>query len=129
MSTSLNIDYPPKADLRNISKPLPKVPPNAVNPESMDPGSVMTQAKIAVKNFNAALSADDPEMLASCFYAEQAYWRDIVALTSHLRTFDIPRVVAAALSETISLRKLVGQVEMVSVPHFTVMSPFMVSSQ
>lgn len=46
-----------------------------------------TEAQAVLYAMNAALASNDAEKLADCFYPEQALWRDIVALTSHLRTF------------------------------------------
>jgi len=86
-----------------------------------------TQVSTILATFNAAIASNDVENLASCFYAEQAYWRDTVALTSHLRTFENPYVVAAALLEMVGLRGLVGGLELVGEAHFAVMSPVMVS--
>lgn len=86
-----------------------------------------TQARAVLDSFNEALTSNDVEKLASCFYTEQAFWRDIVALTSHLRTFTTPRVVAAALLQMVSLRGLVGKIDLTGDAHFAVMSPVMVS--
>ncbi|KAF2445316.1 FAD/NAD(P)-binding domain-containing protein [Karstenula rhodostoma CBS 690.94] len=127
MSTPLNTEYPPKADLRNVSRPLPKVPPGTVNPASMDSSVIMMCAKSAVDVFNTALSSNDVDKLSACFY-EQTYWRDIAALTSHLRTIYSSRVVASALLQTIILRGLEGKFELANDPSFAVMGPFMVLS-
>jgi hypothetical protein len=126
MSTSSYAEYPPKADLRNVSKPLPKIPPGTVNPASIDSSAVMARARSFIDAFNIALSSDNIEKLSEFFY-EQAYWRDIVALTSHLRTIESPRVIATALLHTINLRGLKGNFEMMGDPHFVVMSPSMVN--
>jgi len=87
-----------------------------------------THAKAVLDAFNAALASNDADALCSCFYSEQAYWRDIVALTSHLRTIENPRIVAAALLEMIALRGLASEVELKGAAQFAVMSPVMVSS-
>jgi hypothetical protein len=44
--------------------------------------------------------------LESCFYADQAFWKDQLALTYHLRTFKTPGVISASLLETKKLRSL-----------------------
>jgi hypothetical protein len=85
------------------------------------------QAKDVLATFNAALASNDAGRLASCFYPDQAYWRDIVALTSHLRTLERPQVIATALLELIALRGLAGDIELTREVHFAVMSPVMVS--
>ncbi|KAL9619563.1 MAG: hypothetical protein Q9160_005839 [Pyrenula sp. 1 TL-2023] len=119
-------EYPRKADLRkDVSKPLPKIAPWTIDPASMDGDVSNTQAKTALDAFNAALASNDAEALANCFYTEQAYWRDIVALTGHLRTLAMPRVVATAMLQMAALRKIVGKLEVAGDAHFTVMSPVM----
>jgi hypothetical protein len=90
-------------------------------------GDVPTiQACSVVNAFNAALSSKEVGTLASCFFPEQAYWRDIVALTSHLRTFDHPRVVSIALLQMIDLRGLEGGVKIDGDAHFAVLGPTLV---
>lgn len=93
----------------------------------MEKSAVVAHAKAAVVALNGALHGNDEQHLASCFY-EQAYWRDIVALTSHLRTIDGPLVVSSALLKMIGLRGLAGEVTMTGEPHFAVMGLFMVSA-
>jgi hypothetical protein len=88
--------------------------------------AALLQAKAVIDDFNAALDSNDAEKLASCFYAEQAYWRDIVAFTSHIRTIDKPRVLATALLQMVSLRGLQGRIESTGSANFAVMSPVMV---
>ena len=121
-------EYPPKADLRNdVSKPLPTINAGTVDPASMTGDATTACVKAVLATFNAAIASNDVEKLASCFYSEQAYWRDTVALTSHLRTFETPRVVAAALLKMIRLQGLVGEFEVAREAHFAVLSPVMVS--
>jgi hypothetical protein len=123
----LGAEYPLKADLRkDVSKPLPKVVPGTVDPASMTGDVPTIHAKAVLDTFNVALASNDAEKLASCFYAEQAYWRDIVAFTSHLRTLQKPQVVAAALLQTIALRGLASDIELAGDARFVVMSPVMV---
>ena len=127
MPASANVEFPPKADLRNVSKPLPSIPLGTIDPNLMNATATAASAKMVVDAFNAAISSGKVEKLADCFYA-QAYWRDIVALTSHLRTLDDSQAIATALAELIDLRGLAGGFEMTGEPHFAVMSPFMVRS-
>jgi hypothetical protein len=103
------------------------VPPGNVDPATMAGDMPTTQAKAVLYSLNAALVSNDVEKLASCFYEEQAFWRDIVSLTSHLRTFVMPNIVAAALLHMKSLRGIEGDVEVVRDAKFVVMSPVMVS--
>lgn len=122
------VEYPPRADLRkDIYRPLPKIVPGTIDPAAMTSGMSAAYAKAALDALNAALASGDAARLAGCFYPEQAFWRDIVALTSHLRTFIQPRVVAAALLKLKSLREIEGEIELTGDPHFAVMSPVMVS--
>ena len=51
-------------------------------------------SKPVLETCNGALSSNDAEKLANCFYNEQAYWCDTVVLTSHLQTIEKPHVVA-----------------------------------
>ncbi|KAF2871931.1 hypothetical protein BDV95DRAFT_606500 [Massariosphaeria phaeospora] len=121
---SLSDEYPRKADLRNeVSRPLPKVTPGTIDPATMTGDAPITQARAVLDALNSAIASNDAEKLAECFYAEQAYWRDIVALTSHLRTLTMPGVIAAALLHLISLRGLEGRIELVGDAHFAVVSP------
>jgi hypothetical protein len=107
---------------------LPIVAPGTVDPASMTGAdNVASQASAVLDALNAALAADDAEKLASCFYQEQAFWRDIVALTSHLRTFAMPSVIAAAFLRMRALRRIEDKIELAGDPHFSVMSPVMVS--
>ncbi|KAI0010778.1 hypothetical protein F4779DRAFT_576077 [Xylariaceae sp. FL0662B] len=117
-------EYPPKADLRkDVYRPLPKIAPGTVDPSTMVGDTPTTEAKSAVDAFNAALLRNDAEKLASCFYSEQAFWRDIVALTSHLRTFSMPSIIAAALLRMNKLRGVAGNVQFTGEAHFSVINP------
>ena len=71
------------------------------------------QALAVLKTLNDSLAANDAETLQSCFFAEQAYWKDQLALTYHLRTFTTPGVIVANLLKTKTLRGLTGKVEIV----------------
>jgi hypothetical protein len=85
--SSPSTSYPPAADLRTeVSKPLPQIAPGTIDPSSVLGDAAAAHSKTVLETFNAALFSNDAEKLSGCFYAEQAYWRDIVALTSHLRT-------------------------------------------
>jgi hypothetical protein len=52
------------------------------------------------------LKENDTQALQDCFFADQAYWKDALALTYHLRTFYTPPVIAANLLETSKMRGL-----------------------
>ncbi|KAI5456708.1 hypothetical protein BGZ63DRAFT_467875 [Mariannaea sp. PMI_226] len=107
-SLSTYREFPPRADLRQLmaEQPMPVLAPGTVDSASMA-GEQPTKIAIDILEvLNTALAADDAERLASLFY-DQAYWKDILALTYHLRTFNSPSVVAASLIETKKLRGLV----------------------
>ncbi|KAI1271092.1 hypothetical protein F5Y07DRAFT_404755 [Xylaria sp. FL0933] len=116
--------YPPRADLRkDVQQSLPTIPPGTIDPSSMDGDISVTQAQAVLGAFNSALASGDASLLAGIFYAKQAFWRDIAALTSHWRTFTTPSVVAAALLEMKNARQLEGMIELVGDPHFAVVNP------
>lgn len=122
-------EYPHKADLRkDVSKPLPNIAPGTVDPASMAGNAPSVHAEAVLETFNAALTYKDTEKLADCFFPTQAFWRDIVALTSHLRTFSSSQVIATAFLQTSNLRGLVGRIKLARDAQFVVMSPVMVSS-
>ena len=106
-------EYPPKADLRKSmsQNPLPSIAPGIVDPVSMAGDEPSKQACSTLNTLNLALASEDAEALASCFYADQAYWKDLLALTYHTRTFSTSNVIAASLLETKALRGLVGGFE------------------
>ncbi|KAK9416765.1 putative FAD/NAD(P)-binding domain-containing protein [Seiridium unicorne] len=89
-------------------EPLPRIAPGTVNPAAMSSEAASSQAQIVFDGFNAALAHKDVDKLASCFYAEQAFWRDIIALTG--------------------LRGIAGTVEFSGNAHFAVMGPTMTNS-
>lgn len=127
---SLQKEYPAQADLRTMMKemPLPTLAPGLIDPTCMTGEEVTGKAKIVVKQFNAALASQDPETLASCFYTSQAYWKDIVALTYHLRTFTTPGVIAAALIKTSSSRKIENGFTVDGAATFVPITPVLVSN-
>ncbi|KUI67911.1 putative indole-3-pyruvate monooxygenase YUCCA10 [Cytospora mali] len=122
---SLQDGYPPRVALRELQEqhPLPYIAPGTVDPASMGGEEPTQKALAALGRFNAALAADDAEKLASCFYDEQAYWRDQLALTYHLRTFYSPGVIAAGLLETKKLRGLTGELQLSGAAHFIPATP------
>ncbi|KAK0383797.1 hypothetical protein NLU13_9708 [Sarocladium strictum] len=99
-------EVPPRAALSTLmaENPLPTVPAGTVSPESMAGSEATVQAKAVLDSLNAAIAAKDPGAVAACFYSSQAWWKDSLALTYHLRTFKTPDVVAQALLETVDLR-------------------------
>lgn len=122
------MEFPPRADLRrDVYKALPKIAPGTVDPAAMSGDTPLTHTREVLGALNAALASRNIQRLASCFFPEQAFWRDIIAFTSHLRTFIQPDVVAAALLQTKVARRIEGGIKISGDPHFVVISPVMVS--
>lgn len=84
-------------------------------------------AEAVLHAVNAALAADDAAALTACFFPDQAYWRDQLALTYHLRTFATPSVVAASLLDTSKRRGVAEGIALEGAPQLTPVSPFLVS--
>lgn len=84
--------------------PLPSIPSEMLDPASMVGDEATNQAQAVLNRLNAALIANDSESVKECFFASQAYWKDQLALTYHLRTFTSPDVIASSLLETKSMR-------------------------
>jgi hypothetical protein len=84
------------------AKPISVIPPWTVGLLSVEEAT--EQAKEVLDSLNSALAAGDARALTRCFYPEQSYWRDQLALTWHLRTFENASVIAASLLETKELR-------------------------
>jgi hypothetical protein len=99
-------EFPPRADLRKMmaQQPLPTLAPGLIDSSSMTSDEATSQARAVLDIFNAALAVDDAKTLESCFYADQAFWKDQLSLTYHLRTFKTPGIIAASLLETAKLR-------------------------
>lgn len=99
-------EYPPRADLRKMmaDEPLPAVAPGTIDEASMTGEQPTQEARVVLDRFNAALLSNDGRALAACFFPSQAYWKDNLALTCHLRTLTTPGVIAAGLLVTKELR-------------------------
>ncbi|KAI0805664.1 hypothetical protein GGR55DRAFT_680858 [Xylaria sp. FL0064] len=118
------VEYPPQADLRkHVQKSLPTIPPETIDLNSIDGSVTGAQAQAVLDTFNSALDYGDVGLLAGMFYAKQAFWRDIAALTCHWRTFTTPSVVAAALLKMKAARQLEGMIELTGDPHFVAVNP------
>ncbi|RSL91070.1 hypothetical protein CEP52_014371 [Fusarium oligoseptatum] len=105
-SVSQQDEHPPAASLRQMmdQQPVPVLDQETVGLISL-PGESATEQAFAVLNtFKAAVAAEDANTLQSLFFAEQAYWKDILALTCHLRTFFTPEVIVANFLYTKKLR-------------------------
>ncbi|KAL8366311.1 hypothetical protein RB595_004873 [Gaeumannomyces hyphopodioides] len=100
--------YPPVVDLRTMmaKRPLPAVAPGTVDASSLTGKEPARLARGVLDKLNASLTAGDAAGVKDCFNASQAYWKDSIALTWHLRTFATPSTIAASLLETSRLRGL-----------------------
>lgn len=107
-------------------EPLPALAPGLINPASMVGDEATIQAKVVLSRLNDALAAEDAGTLESCFFADQAYWKDQLALTYHLRTFKTPGVIAASLLQTKALRGLANGIEVDGAAVFLPATPVLV---
>ncbi|CAI7637129.1 unnamed protein product [Penicillium discolor] len=111
MSTSHN-EFPPRVDLLKLmaQDPLPLLAPGMIEPGSMTGDEPTKQAQVVLDNLNSALARNGAEALKDCFWKGQAYWKDQLALTYHLRTFKTPGTIAASLLDTNKLRAIKGDI-------------------
>ncbi|KAK3897232.1 putative indole-3-pyruvate monooxygenase YUCCA4 [Staphylotrichum tortipilum] len=103
--------------------PLPVVPKDLIN---FDPGNseeATARAQAVLDKLNTALAANDVKALEQCFHKPQAYWKDLLALTWHLRTFTGASTIAASLLELKTLRGLEGLVMMDGEARFSPPTP------
>lgn len=107
--------------------PLPTLVPGLVDSESLAGDAATKQANIVLSRFNAALANNDAVSLEACFYADQAFWKDQLALTYHLRTFKTPGVIAASLLETEKPRSISKGIAVDGVALFLPATPVLVS--
>ncbi|CAN9225814.1 unnamed protein product [Alternaria alternata] len=88
------IEFPPKAHLHSqIYKPLPETG-RLVEWDKVDASII---ANKLLHQLVVALDAPGFETLAGLFRTTACHWRDTLALTAHLRTFNSHNVVASAL--------------------------------
>ncbi|GKT52254.1 uncharacterized protein ColSpa_12435 [Colletotrichum spaethianum] len=106
--------------------PLPIIAEGAVDAISMDEGRSTILALDTIKRFSQALETNNATALEGCFYADQAYWKDLLALTYHLRTFRQAGPIAASLIETKNLRG-VYHIELDGEARFATVGPTLVS--
>jgi hypothetical protein len=92
-------DVPVKANLlTEIYQPLLKLEV-IVDWDSLDASAT---AEHVVKLFSTALGRRDANTLTSMFLAARSYWRDALAITSHLRTFKNGEAIAPILMISLS---------------------------
>ncbi|KAH7464405.1 hypothetical protein FOXG_17115 [Fusarium oxysporum f. sp. lycopersici 4287] len=122
-------EYPPLADLRKMmaDQPLPAVAPGTIDEASMAGEKPTQEARAVLDSFNAALVGNHGPALAACFFPSQAYWKDNLALTCHLRTLTTPGVIAAGLLVTKELRGIAGDLSVEGTAQFHTGMPFISS--
>ncbi|KAM6512157.1 hypothetical protein FSOLCH5_009876 [Fusarium solani] len=105
-SISLQDEHPLPASLRQMmdQQPVPVLDQQTVDLVSLPGESATEQALTVLDAFKAAVTADDAAALQDLFFLEQAYWKDTLALTCHLRTFFTPEVIVANFLHTKKLR-------------------------
>ncbi|SPQ20207.1 8d3dd454-908f-4782-82a0-0615c944ffe8 [Thermothielavioides terrestris] len=122
--------YPMAADLRKMARthPLPMVPPGTVDLSAMAGDQATKQARTVLDALLAALTAMMLTLVANCFFPGQAYWKDSLALTRHLRTCTGFSVIAAALLQTKNLRETAGEIKLEDAAQFIPVTPVLSST-
>lgn len=108
--------------------PIPVISPELVDPAIMAGDAVMQQVRSVLNQLNTALATDDFEKLKNCFFPSQAYWKDQLALTYHLRTLSTPGIIAAGLLETKALRNFMEEIVLDGEAQFIPAMPTLVSN-
>lgn len=116
-------------DLRSLMAryALPNVHSATKDLESMSSSEATSAARTVLEEVNVALKEKSAEELENCFFPEQAFWKDQLALTWHLRTFISPAQIAKDLLETQCLRKVTGSFEITGEANFIQAGPNLVS--
>lgn len=91
--------------MEDVYRPFPVLPVGV-------PPSTDTDASIIIGNALAslaeALDSNDVLKTKSCFLTSQAYWRDLLAFTWHIRTFSDDKTIAPAILELKTARGVPG---------------------
>lgn len=88
---------------KDVYRPFPKQPAGAATATVDDPTALVRQT---LASLSTGLVAGDADAVQSLFHGTQAYWRDIVALTWHLRTLRDRARIAPALVQLAQARGL-----------------------
>lgn len=122
-------DFPPAGNLRQMmaERPLPSIDPGLVGAMNAEEAGRQADGVLAAFNAAAAAGSGAAEALEACFFPAQAFWRDQLALTYHLRTFFGPAVIAAAFLETRQLRGWPGGLRREGPAQLLAVSPVLVS--
>lgn len=81
---------------KDVYRPFPSLPERLPSAESIDAAAIVQET---LGTLSAGLQAGDVAKVKSSFHASQAYWRDLLALTWHLRTFTDAKAIVPSLLE------------------------------
>ena len=96
-------DFPSKADLlTEIYQPLPKLTA-VIDWDTLDSSVAAEQV---LRSFAKALETADTNALRDVFLICKSFWRDTLAVTSHLRTFKSREVIASVLTSLNHKRRI-----------------------
>lgn len=103
--------YPPRASLTSdVYRPFPVLPDKVPSPEEVNAPALVVKS---LRSLTDALGAEDVGKVKSCFLTSQSYWRDLLSLTYHIRTFNDASVIAPAMITLMRKRGLVGGFELI----------------
>lgn len=106
--------------------PLPVFAPGTVDSHVLAGDEPTKQALSVLDKLNNSLAADDPGALESLFFTSQAFWKDTLALTYHLRTFKRSATITANLLETKRIRGLTKGIKLDGSARFMPAAPTLV---
>lgn len=94
---------------KDVYRPFPRLPKSLPSAESIDAVAI---AQGTLGTLSAGLQAGDVAKIKSSFHASQAYWRDLLALTWHLRTFSDAKAIVPSLLELHRERGWTGELRL-----------------
>lgn len=104
-------EYPPRANLtKDVYRPFPELPDKLPPPEELNAPALVAKS---LRSLTDALGAEDVKKVKSCFLTSQAYWRDLLSLTYHFRTFNDAGVITPAMMMLTRKRGLLGGFELI----------------
>jgi hypothetical protein len=123
MSTHGLVEFPHKVDLvEDLYRPFPIT--SHLPTDASDKASDLIE-NVLVK-LGCAMEKCDVSELSSLFFTDQAYWRDTLALTYHLRTFKNRDAIASALLELAPKREVCRIQVLPDSPAFICVGPTLV---
>ena len=108
------------------ARPLPTIDQGTVDPESVTGERPTRHALTVATQFNKALFDSDVSGFEACFFPKQAYWKDNLALTCHLRTFTTPSVITTSFLELEMLRRIPDGIQIDGEARFVPFNPTLV---